>query len=149
MKLLFIISLSILMLGIATYANDQDNIFQKIINKIEKSEIEELTSRKFKNGESYQLIKASILNVHSSHIDQYIVIHLKYLRSSPPKQKTPPARGHDFITILDTNYEILVHRRVESGTYTMTQKKLLHETSEAFNFSGHTSTSLKHEFKIQ
>lgn len=96
----------------------------KVISAIESSKIDVLTSKKDAQGTSYHLQRVKFLGTVTRSAQTYTIAHATYVRSSPPGRDTPPARGHDFIVVLDHNFIICQIGRTSFGEYYMKGEKL-------------------------
>ena len=103
---------------------DPPNVLLKIVQAIESSKIEELTSKQGDSTDTYHLREAHFLGSVSRDNRTYTVGWMKFIRSRPANRDTPPARGHDFIVILDPDFKIVSHARVGMGPYRMEGHRL-------------------------
>jgi hypothetical protein len=111
---------------------EEPKILLKIVSALEKSGFEELTSRK-PEGEnySYHLGAAKFLGTVERSGKSYVIAYAFFLRSSPQGRGTPPARGHHFIVVLDPEWKIVGHGRVDMGEYYLLGTELHYLESKA------------------
>ncbi|QJE97733.1 hypothetical protein [Luteolibacter luteus] len=103
----------------------EPKVLLKIVSALENSGIDRLTSRK-PQGENntYHLGSAKFLGTVTRAGKNYTIAYALFLRSSPPDQLTPPARGHHFIVVLDSDWRVSGFGNVEMGEYQMSGAKL-------------------------
>lgn len=93
------------------------NILLKIVQAVEGSKIDEINSRTSDSNGTYHLREAHFLGSVTRDGRTYNFGWFKFIRSRPADRETPPARGHDFIIVLDPEFKLVSYARVGMGPY--------------------------------
>jgi hypothetical protein len=102
----------------------------KIVQAAESSKIDEITSRTGDSNDTYHLRDAHFLGSVTRDGRTYTFGWIKFIRSRPANRETPPARGHDFIVVLDSELKLVSYSRVEMGSYRIEGNRLIGEEGE-------------------
>ena len=112
----------------------EPKVLLKIVQAIEASKVDELTSKAGDGGTSYHLREVRYLGTVSRDAQRFTIAQATFVRSSIPGKDTPPPRGHDFILILDSTFKIVSHARCEFGPYHMRGDRLMLGDTVAADF---------------
>jgi hypothetical protein len=107
---------------------DEPRVLTRIVTALEDSKIDQLTSgTSVHEGQeySYHLKAVDYLGTLQRFGKRYVVATAFFLRSSAKGSEYPPARGHGFILILDSNYKIVSHGRLDRGNYYLNHADVL------------------------
>ena len=107
----------------------------KMIESIEASKIDVLTSKNGDSGTTYHMRGIQFLGTVSRDKQNYTVAHAVFVRSSSPGQATPPARGHDFIIVFDSAFRIAAYGRTDFGNYRMIGDRLMYGENVVADFA--------------
>lgn len=126
-------------------ALEEPQTLLKVVTAVEKSGIDELTSKKDEQGTSYHMRRIDLVGTITRDKRVYSIAHAVFVRSSPPGRDTPPARGHDFIIALDDGFKIVGVGRTGFGSYRMQGDKLYFgENKEPCADFGSTDPAIRH-----
>ena len=112
----------------------EPKVLLKIIQAIEASKDDELTSKSSDGGTSYHLRETRYLGTVLRDAQRFTIAQATYVRSSSPGSETPPPRGHDFILILDSKFKIVSHARCGFERYRMSGDRLMLGDAELADF---------------
>ena len=105
-------------------ANPPD-VLLKMIQAVESSKTGGPTSRLGESGGTYHLRDAHFLGTVTRDGRTYTFGWLKFIRSRPADRETPPARGHDFIVVLDPEFKLVSHGEAGMGPYRIEGDRLI------------------------
>jgi len=106
------------------------NILLKIVQAVEGSKIDEITSRAGDSNDTYHLREAHFLGSVTRDGRTYSFGWIKFIRSHPADRETPPAKGHDFIVVLDPELKLVSYGRVDMGPFRIEGNRLIGEDGE-------------------
>ena len=92
---------------------------------MEGSKIDEISSGAGDSNDTYHLREAHLLGSVTRDGRTYNFGWFKFIRSRPADRETPPARGHDFIMIMDPDLKLVSYTRVEMGPYRIDGDRLI------------------------
>ena len=113
----------------------EPKVMLRMIESIENSKIDELTSKASDGGTTYHMRGFCYLGTVSRDKLTYTIAHAVFVRSRSPGTDTPPARGHDFIIVFDESFRIVAHGRTSFGTYRMAGDILMFGESVVADFA--------------